>query len=124
MPLAATMLHLLPFTATIFTFLTLYIAGGVVYALADNVWMVFVGLGLIGAGIAFSAGTVHTYIGEMGTVMDDIRKKQGKKPRKFVLYLAYSFMLNGGVVIPFSKCDNTVLHVNTKKLLLYSDFYT
>ena len=51
-PLTATMLHHLPFTATIFTFLTLFIAGGVVYSLADSVWLAFVGLGLIGAGIS------------------------------------------------------------------------
>ena len=103
MPLAGAMLHFLPFTVTIFTFLVIFVVGGVIYGLSQAVWIVFVGFGLIGAGASLGSATVHTYIGEMGTVMDNIRKKQGKKPRKFLLYIAYSFMLNGGFVIPFGK---------------------
>ena len=64
------------------------------YALADNVCMAFVGLGLIGPSASFIAGTVHTYIGEMGTVMDDIRKKQGKKLRKIVLHAYAAYLMS------------------------------
>ena len=66
-------------------------------------WIAFVGRGLIGSGVAFGASTLHTYLGEMGTVMDDIREKQGKNPRKHVLYIALSFTINGGTVIPTSE---------------------
>ena len=81
--------------------MTLAALGGGVYALAHNVWVAFVGQGLMGASVAFGASTAHTYIGEMGTVMDNIRKKQGKKPRKYLLYIAFSFILNGGFVLPY-----------------------
>ena len=73
------------------------------YALAGSVWMAFVGYGLTGAGVSFSTITIHTYMGEMGDVMDEIRKKQGKKPRKFLLYNIYSFTMSGGFVLPFCK---------------------
>ena len=66
------------------------------YGLAEKIWIVFLGLSLWGAGIAFGSAIVHTYIGEMGEQMDKIRKEQCKRPRKFILYIAYSFVLNGG----------------------------
>jgi MFS family permease len=100
-PLAGALLHRLPFSVTIVSFLTVFIVGGIVYALAESVWMAFPGFGL-GAGASLCSITVHTYIGEMGDVLDEIRKKQGKGPRKFVLYIAYSFMLNGGFILPFT----------------------
>lgn len=105
MPLAGAMLHHLPFSVTIFSFLVIYMTGGIVYGFASTVWMVFIGYGLFGAGASFGSATVHTYIGEMGTVMDRVRQTQGKKPRKFVLYIAYSFVLTGGVAVPFGKSN-------------------
>ena len=48
--------------------------------------------------------SVHTYIGEIGSIMDDERKERGKKPLKHVLYIAFSFILNGGFVVAFGKC--------------------
>ena len=103
-PLAAALLHRLPYSVSIALFTIIYITGGVVYGLATTVWMAFLGFGLFGMGSALGATTVHTYMGEMGTVMDEIRKKQGKKPRKFVLYIIFSFILNGGFFIVYSKC--------------------
>jgi MFS family permease len=100
-PVAGMLLHRLPFTITIISFSILLVAGGIVYALAGSVWMAFVGYGLTGAGVSFSTITIHTYMGEMGDVMDEIRKKQGKKPRKFLLYNIYSFTMSGGFVLPF-----------------------
>ena len=72
------------------------------YALANKIWMVFLGLGARGTGAAFCSAIIHTYIGELGTQMDEIRKKQHKKPRKVFLYIAYSFLLNGGFIISYS----------------------
>ena len=71
------------------------------YALAQNVWMAFGGRALMGASTSFGAATIHTYMGEMGTIMDDIRKKTDKRPRKFVLYIVFSFLLNGGFMVPY-----------------------
>lgn len=101
-PLAGTLLHRLPYTVSIIGFSLLYVTGGIVYASVESVWMACIGYGLIGAGASLCSITVHTYLGEMGDVMDEIRKKQGKKPRKFLLYIAYSFVLTGGFILPFS----------------------
>ena len=98
-PFAGIILHWFSFTIAIIAFHIILIIGGIVYGLAGNIWMVFVGFGLFGAGASFGAITVVTYIGEMGTVMDNIRQKQGKKSRKFVLYILYSFVLNGGYLL-------------------------
>ena len=73
------------------------------YGLADKIWMVFLGLGARGAGTAFASAIVHTYIGEMGMQMDEIRKAKLKKPRKFILYIAYSFFLNGGFLFSYGE---------------------
>lgn len=102
MPVTATMVHKLPFTVSMLFGLSLYIVGGVLYAVADNVWMVFIGFGLFGAG-STSAAALHAYIGEMGTVMDRIREKKGKKGMKFALYLAFSFVQNGAFLTSFGK---------------------
>ena len=78
---------------------------GLVYALAVNVWMVFISRGLIGACGGLAIPALHTYLGEMGSVMDDIRKKRGKEPRKFSVYIAFSFILNGGFLVAFGEYD-------------------
>ena len=102
MPFATMTVHRFPFTVLMIFALFLCIVGATMYALAVNVWMVFIAHGLIGAG-ATCAVVIHTYIGEMGTVMDDIRVKQGKKPRKYTLYIAFSFVLNVGNLASFGK---------------------
>jgi MFS family permease len=101
-PIAAIMSHLLPFSLTILLSLSLYIIGGIVYGLADVVWMVFLGLGLWGAGTAFCSVIIHTYMGEMGTKMDEIRMQQHKRPRKLIVYVAYAFLLNGGYFLSYA----------------------
>ena len=65
--------------------------------------MLFLAMVLRGMGIATGPPIVHTYLGEMGKQMDEIRKRQQKKTRKFLLYIAYSLTLNGGTVIAFSE---------------------
>ena len=93
----------LPFSILLFGFVALASVGGGLYALAQSVWVAFLGRGLTGAGIQFGAATLHTYLGEMGTVMDKIRERQGKKPRKFTLYITLSFALNAGFAVPYGK---------------------
>ena len=114
-PVAGILLNRLPFTITIISFSILLVTGGMVYALARSVWMAFVGYGLTGAGVSFGTITIHTYMGEMGDIMDDIRKKQGKKPRKFLLYNIYSFTMTGGFVLPF--CKSAILLLQSLVIL-------
>lgn len=108
MPFTAAMVHKLPFTVSILFGLFLYAIGGALYALADNVWMVFIGYGLFGAG-STSAAALHAYIGEMGSVMDTIRERQGKKKMKFAIYLAFSFLQNGGYLLSFGESNLMVI---------------
>ena len=103
-PITAITSHHLPFSVTILFSLSFYILGGMVYGLADKIWIVFLALSLRGAGTAFGSAVVHTYIGEMGTQIDEIRKEQCKRPRKFILYIAYSFFLNGGFFFSYGEC--------------------
>ena len=103
LPLTVIIVHRLPFCFLLYTYLCLAAVGGVMYALAESVWIAFAGRALMGAGISVGAASIHTYIGEMGTMMDNIRENQGKKPRKFLLYIAHSFALNGGIALPYSK---------------------
>ena len=67
------------------------------------------GRGLMGVGAAFADVTASSYIGEMGTRMDEIRERRGKKPRKYALYVAYSFVMNCTFILTFGK--NMVLSV-------------
>jgi MFS family permease len=101
-PFAALMAHRTPYTVVILFGLLVMALGGIIYAIAVNVWMVCIGRGLLGAAGSICIPTLHTYIGEMGIVMDDLRKKQRKRPRKFILYIAFSFMMNGGFVVSFA----------------------
>ena len=102
-PLAGALLHRLPYSISIATFMIFYITGGIVYSQARSLWTAFVGFGIIGMGSSLCPVTVNTYMGEMGTVMDKIRKKQGKKPRKYFLYIVFSFVLNGGYLPPLGE---------------------
>ena len=91
----------LPYTFSVLFTAALYAVGGVFYGQATSVWMVVVGRGLMGVGAAFADVTTNSYIGEMGTKMDEIRERQGKKPRKYALYVAYSFVMNGTFIMTF-----------------------
>ena len=102
-PLAGALLHRLPYSITIASSTMIFITGGIVYSQARSLWTAFVGFGLFGMAATLCTITVNTYMGEMGTVMDEIRKKQGKKPRKYILYIAYSFLMNGGFLPPLGK---------------------
>ena len=79
----------------------MFMIGGGVYALATNVWMAILGRFFTGCGGGGYAVALHSYIGEMGTRMDRVRKDNLKRPLKFVLYSALSFIMNGGFVVAF-----------------------
>ena len=93
----------IPYTILILFTCALYAVGGVFYGQATGVWMVVVGRGLMGVGAAFADVTASSYIGEMGTRMDEIRKTRGKQPRKYTLYVAYSFVMNCTFILTFGK---------------------
>ena len=103
MPAAVVLLEKLAFTITILLVMCMYAVAGVVYALAVDVWMVILARGLTGGAALFCVAVVTTYIGEMGTVMDDIRKKRKKKPIKFVLYILMLVFMTIGTALVFGE---------------------
>ena len=115
MPFAGILAEKMLYTVMILTTCTLYATGGVFYGLTNSVWMVIVGRALMGIGAAFADVTASSYIGEMGTRMDELRHSRGKKPRKFALYLAYSFTMNSTFIVTFGKCHtHTHTHTHTQ----------
>ena len=104
MPFAGIMAEKMPYTVMLLITCALYATGGVFYGQAAGVWMVMVGRAFMGIGAAFADVTVSSYIGEMGTRMDEIRHSRGKKPRKYTLYVAYSFTMNCTFMLTFGEC--------------------
>lgn len=100
-PVTAVMTHHLPFSVAMLISLAFFLLGGIVYGLTVELWMAFFALILRGIGAATGPSVMHTYIGEMGTKMDDIRIRQNKKPRKYLLYIIYSFIFNGTPLITY-----------------------
>ena len=88
---------------SLFSGLILFIGGGLFYARATEVWMVIVARFVLGVGIGFGAVVVHSYLGEMGSKLDEIRAKQSKKPIKHIFYIIFVFVLNGSFVFSFGK---------------------
>ena len=74
---------------------------GVLYGQANAVWMVIASRSLMGVCSAFVEILVLGYIGEMGTHMDGIQERQGKRPKKYILYVAYSFAYNIALMLAF-----------------------
>lgn len=91
----------IPYTLTILITLSIYAVSGVLYGMANTVWMVILSRGLMGCGAALACLTEFGYIGEMGTRMDEIRSRQGKRPMKCALYVAYSFTYNITFILAF-----------------------
>ena len=81
--------------------LSTYVVSGVLYGLANAVWVVIVSRSLMGCCSAFVEILVLGYIGEMGTHMDEIRERQGKRPKKYILFVAYSFAYNIAFMVAF-----------------------
>ena len=55
---------------------------------------------LLGCGSAFKV-VVHAYLGEVGTQLDEFRQKNGKRPLKYILYIALALVTNGGFFVAF-----------------------
>ena len=88
--------------------IVMHVLGGVVYALSTEVWMVIVARLVIGTAAGIGGLIVHTYTGEMSTRMDDIRRRQGKRPMKHVVYILFSFLLNGTFIFSFGEFLHTL----------------
>lgn len=116
MPVAGIMADKVPYTITILFLCAVYAAGGIFYGKAETVWMVIVGRALMGCGAAFADVTASSYIGEMGTRMDEIRERQGKQPLKYALYVAYSFTMNGTFILTFGMYSCYMYSVHIFKL--------
>lgn len=115
MPIAGLMARKMPYTLTILLTLSLYGASGVFYGQANTVWMVIVSRGLMGVCSGLSDTTELGYIGEMGTRMDKIREGKGKRPMKNVLFVAYSFTVNGGLIVAFGMLQ-LAIKINVKNI--------
>ena len=88
----------------------MFVVAGVMYALAVDVWMVILARGLMGGAALFISSLLHTYIGEMGILLDEIRKKRGKSSVKFVLYISVTVSVTAGVVVAFGESTLQVMH--------------
>lgn len=100
-PIAGILTQQLPYTITILLSSAIYAVSGVVYGMANTIWMVIISRALMGCAAAFSDVVTCSYIGEMGTRMDIIREEQGKRPRKYALYIVYAFIMNGSFFLAF-----------------------
>ena len=98
-PVATVMVDTLPYTPLLLSSLLLSGVGGVVYACATDVWMVILARGVMGVSVLFGSSVLHTYVGETGTILDEIREKKGKRPVKHILYMVVMFATNGMQVV-------------------------
>ena len=103
-PLAVFVLDMLPFTVPILLVMLTYATGGALYASATEVWMVILARGMMGGAALLVSALLYSYIGVMGTTMDEIRKKKGKRPMKNTLYLAVLFVMNAANVTVLGEC--------------------
>ena len=92
----------LPYIISLIFGCLLFALGGAIYALSTEGWMLVLGYAMMGCGVGVTA-TIHTYIGEMGSKLDDLRRKRKKKPIKYIFYIMYSFFSNGGFFVVFCK---------------------
>ena len=77
-PIVVMLANRVAFTLELILVVCMYAISGAVYALAVKVWMVILARAIMGgAGLVLSV-TVHTYVSEMGTLIDRTRKKNGK----------------------------------------------
>ena len=103
-PFAGFMVEKLPYIFTPVVASVIYIIGGIVYALATGGWMVIAGRFLSGFAVTMGVVLQTSYIGEMGTRVDEFRKKIRKgRQLRTTLYIMYAFVRNFGYVITFGK---------------------
>lgn len=73
----------------------LLVAGGILYAVSVNATMVIFARLLLGC----SSGCrviIHAYIGKEGTQLDQWRVQKGKRPIKYIFYIAVLYIIAGG----------------------------
>ena len=92
----------LPYTISIILAYLLYALGGTIYALSTEGWMLVLGYTVMGVGVGGTVA-IHTYIGEMGSKLDDIRGKRSKPPIKFFCYIMFSFFATIAFLIAYCK---------------------
>ena len=113
-PFAAILIQSFPYIISPLVASLLYTIGGVIYALADQGWMVIVGRFVSGFACTISAVLQTSYIGEMGTKVDQVRKRRGKKYLiKDILYIAYSFLINIGYFLTYGEILLYIVIYNT-----------
>ena len=100
LPVVGYMAENVPYSVSQLVAASLLAAGGAIYALASEGWMILLGKAVFGGAGSYLV-IVHTYIGEMGTKMDRLRSKKRKRPMKFAVYIAFSFVMNGGYIVTF-----------------------
>ena len=124
-PFAGFMVEKLPYIFTPVVASVIYIIGGIVYALATGGWMVIAGRFLSGFAVTMGVVLQTSYIGEMGTRVDEFRKKRKKgRQLRTTLYIMYAFVVNFGYIITFGKlplCKQDRNH-NSLAVSLSSDY--
>ena len=104
---AGAMAERLPYTLTLILPSILFGIGGTLYGLAVEGWMVLLARLFFGFGSAFKV-VVHAYLGEFGTQLDEFRQQNGKRPLKYTVYIALSFVINGGFFVAFGMFTRTL----------------
>ena len=102
-PLIGYLVDKLPYTSFLLIANVFNITGGVLYALAEEGWMVILARLLFGMSASFKV-VMLAYIGEMGARIDKLQENEGKKPVKYIFYIILSFVLNGTYVVAFGRC--------------------
>ena len=84
-----------PYTLSLCVANILLVAGGILYAVSVNATMVIFARLLLGC----SSGCrviIHAYIGKEGTQLDQWRVQNGKRPIKYIFYIAVLYIIAGG----------------------------
>ena len=105
-PFAGLLIKQFPYIVTPLLASLIFAIGGVIYSLATAGWIVIISRLL--SGFASTMGEVFqtSYIGEVGTQVEEFKKKGGKKSHlKDVLYVLFAFTTNGGVVFALGKSN-------------------
>jgi len=120
-PFAGFMVEKLPYIFTPVVASILYITGGIVYALATGSWMVIAGRFVCGFACTMGDVLQTSYIGEMGTRVDEFRKKRKKgRQLRTTLYIMYAFLVNFGFVITYGKLASCMQNMECNFITIFS----
>ena len=79
--------------------------------------MLYLAMGIRGVAASLCPAVLHTYMGVMGTKMDNLRTKEQKKTRKFLVYIAFSLIFNGSVLVTYGGQKLITINVQYKNPL-------